>query len=161
MPRDRLPRITEHYSQTGRRNRGRPLKRLLDTWNRNGSTSGLTPWQTYHDDDKNYFEITCMFPKIGYFTLFHDPAVNVSSAAPVLKICASAMLLLLTVGIRSYGIWVSWTAEIFITRFTQFGNLVQQLRRGDWQRQVVLVEKKVRLKWRENEMRMEKDSGLD
>jgi len=26
------------------RNHGRPLKRLLDTWDRNGSTSGPTPW---------------------------------------------------------------------------------------------------------------------
>jgi hypothetical protein len=31
MPRDRLPRIMKHYSPTGRMNRGRPLKRLLDT----------------------------------------------------------------------------------------------------------------------------------
>jgi hypothetical protein len=31
MPRDRLPRTMKHYSPTGRRNRGRPLKRLLDT----------------------------------------------------------------------------------------------------------------------------------
>jgi hypothetical protein len=31
MPRDRLPRIMKHHSPTGRRNRGRPLKRLLDT----------------------------------------------------------------------------------------------------------------------------------
>ena len=31
MPRDGLPRIMKHYSPTGRRNRGRPLKRLLDT----------------------------------------------------------------------------------------------------------------------------------
>ena len=31
MPSDRLPRIMKHYSPTGRRNRGRPLKRLLDT----------------------------------------------------------------------------------------------------------------------------------
>ena len=30
-PRDRLPRIMKHNSPTGRRNRGRPLKRLLDT----------------------------------------------------------------------------------------------------------------------------------
>ena len=51
MPRDRLPRIMKHYSPTGRRNRGRPLKRLLDMWDRNGSTSGLTAWQTYDDDD--------------------------------------------------------------------------------------------------------------
>ena len=41
----------KHYSPTGRRNRGRPLKGLLDTWDRNGSTSGLTPWQTCEDDD--------------------------------------------------------------------------------------------------------------
>jgi len=41
----------KHYSPIGRRSRGRPLKRLLDTWDRNGSTSGLTPWQTYDDDD--------------------------------------------------------------------------------------------------------------
>ena len=51
MSRDRLPRIMKHYSPIGRRNCGRPLKRLLDTWDRNGSTSGLTPWQTYDDDD--------------------------------------------------------------------------------------------------------------
>jgi len=31
MPRDRLPRIMKHYSPIGRRNRGRLLKRLLDT----------------------------------------------------------------------------------------------------------------------------------
>ena len=36
---------------TGRRNHGRPLKRLLDTWDRNGSTSGPSPWQIYDDDD--------------------------------------------------------------------------------------------------------------
>jgi hypothetical protein len=29
---------------------GRPLKRLLDAWDRNGSTSGPTPWQIYDDD---------------------------------------------------------------------------------------------------------------
>jgi len=31
MPCDRLSRIMKHYSPTGRRNRGRTLKRLLDT----------------------------------------------------------------------------------------------------------------------------------
>jgi hypothetical protein len=30
MPCNRLPRIMKHYSLTGRRNHGRPLKRLLD-----------------------------------------------------------------------------------------------------------------------------------
>jgi len=28
---DRLPRVMKHYSPTGRRNHGRPLKRILDT----------------------------------------------------------------------------------------------------------------------------------
>ena len=31
MPRNRLPRVMKRYSPTGRRNHGRPLKRLLDT----------------------------------------------------------------------------------------------------------------------------------
>jgi len=43
MPRDRLPRIMKHYSPTGRRNHGRPLKRLPDTRDQNRSTSGLPP----------------------------------------------------------------------------------------------------------------------
>ena len=30
MPRNRLPRVMKHYSPTGKRNHGRPLKRLLD-----------------------------------------------------------------------------------------------------------------------------------
>ena len=41
---NRLPRVMKYYSATGRRNYGRPLKFLLDTWDWNGSTSGLTPW---------------------------------------------------------------------------------------------------------------------
>ena len=47
MPRNRLPRVMKYYCPTGRRNHGRPLKRLLDTWDRNGSTSGPTPWQIW------------------------------------------------------------------------------------------------------------------
>jgi len=46
-----LPRVMKHYSPTGRRNHGRPLKRLMDTRDQNGSTSGPTPWQIYDDDD--------------------------------------------------------------------------------------------------------------
>jgi hypothetical protein len=41
----------KYYSPTGRRNHGRLLKIHLDTWDRNGSTSGPTPWQIYDDDD--------------------------------------------------------------------------------------------------------------
>ena len=51
MPRNRLPRVMKHYCPNGRRNHGRPLKRLLDTWDRNRSTSGPTAWQIYDDDD--------------------------------------------------------------------------------------------------------------
>ena len=47
MPRNRLPRVMKHYSTTGRRNHGRLLKRLLDTLDRNGSTSGPTPWHIW------------------------------------------------------------------------------------------------------------------
>jgi len=51
MPRNRLPRVMKHYCPTGRRNCGWPLKRLLDTWDWNGSTSGPTAWKIYDDDD--------------------------------------------------------------------------------------------------------------
>ena len=40
----------KYYSPTGRRNHGRPLKRLLDTWDWNGSTNGTIPWKMYDDD---------------------------------------------------------------------------------------------------------------
>ena len=57
MPSNRLPRVMKHYSVTGRRNYGRTLKRLLDTWDRNGSKSGPNPWQIYNDDDDVIFPI--------------------------------------------------------------------------------------------------------
>ena len=47
MRRNRLPRVMKHHSPTGRRHRGRLLKRLLDTLDRNGSTSGPTPWHIW------------------------------------------------------------------------------------------------------------------
>jgi hypothetical protein len=56
----------KHYSPPGRRNYGRPLKRLLDTWDRNRSSSGLTPWQIYDDnsggddDDDDIFSCICV-----------------------------------------------------------------------------------------------------
>ena len=53
MPRNRSPRVIKHYYPTGRRNYGRPLKRLLDTWDRNGSTSGPTLWHIYDDDNND------------------------------------------------------------------------------------------------------------
>jgi len=50
----------KHYSPTGRKTHGRPLKRLMDTWDRNGSTSGPTLWQIYdYDDDDNWKYFNC------------------------------------------------------------------------------------------------------
>jgi hypothetical protein len=59
----------KHYSPTGRRNHGRPLKRLLAAWDRNRSTSGPTPWQIYDDDDDCLF--TCWL-----FYLFIINSIN-------------------------------------------------------------------------------------
>jgi hypothetical protein len=52
----------KHYFPTGRRNYGRPLKTLLDTWDRNGSTSGPTPWEICDDDDDLYLS-TRIWPR--------------------------------------------------------------------------------------------------
>ena len=51
----------KYYSPTGRRNHGRPMKRLLDTWDRNGSTSGPTPWKIYDDEIPTYKHIVDIF----------------------------------------------------------------------------------------------------
>ena len=71
MPRNKLPRVMKYYSPTGRRNHGRPLKRLPETWDREGSTSGPTPWQIYiyiciyiymyiyiYDDDDDIYRLS-------------------------------------------------------------------------------------------------------
>jgi len=55
MPRNRLPRVMKHYFPTGRRNYGRPLKRLLDMLDQNRSTSGPTLWHIYDDDDDELY----------------------------------------------------------------------------------------------------------
>jgi hypothetical protein len=54
--RNRLPRMIKNYTPKGRRNQERSLKRLLDAWDRNGSTSGPTPWFLHDDDDEVYFK---------------------------------------------------------------------------------------------------------
>ena len=46
-----LPRIIKKYRPKGRRNQGRPLKRLLEVWDRNESTGGPIPCQLDDDDD--------------------------------------------------------------------------------------------------------------
>jgi len=40
----------------------RPLKRLLDTWDRNGSTSGPTPWKIYDDKFCTQFSKNTQIP---------------------------------------------------------------------------------------------------
>ena len=67
----------KHYCPTGRRNHGRPLKRLLDTWDRNGSTRGPTPWKIYDDDDdeikwSHYRPSVDQRVRRGIALLFHD-----------------------------------------------------------------------------------------
>ena len=65
MPRNRLSRVMKHYSPTGRRNHGRTFKRLRDTWDRNGSTSGPTAWQICDDDDyDDYIQYLCEYKPI-------------------------------------------------------------------------------------------------
>jgi len=44
MPRNRLPRVKKLFSPIGRRNHGIPLKRLLITWDRNGSKTDIWWW---------------------------------------------------------------------------------------------------------------------
>jgi hypothetical protein len=45
----------KQHCVTGRRNYGRPLKGLLDKWDRNGSTGGPTAWMI---DDYEVFLIS-------------------------------------------------------------------------------------------------------
>ena len=78
MPRNRLPMVMKRYSPTGRRNHGRPFKRLLDTWDRNGSTSGPTPWQIYDDDDDDDddFPWKCIGEVDGWIQSFVTSALD-------------------------------------------------------------------------------------
>jgi len=66
MPRNRLPKVMKYYYPTGRRNHGRLLKKLLDTWDRNGPTSGPIAWKIYlYDDD---YIIHCKITYAATFT---------------------------------------------------------------------------------------------
>ena len=108
----------KHYSPTGRRNRGRPLKRLLNTCDRNGATSGLTPWQIYDDDDNSsrfYHKCTHVFTYSSHYSCkaaiesarqfrkwsnikFHENPSCWSRAAP----CGQAATSKLIVGFRHF-----------------------------------------------------------
>ena len=58
---------------TGRRNHGRTLKRLLDTWDRNRSTSGPTSWKIYDDNDFSLLkkESRLIFFVVGFHKLLN------------------------------------------------------------------------------------------
>ena len=75
MPRNRLPMVMKQYFPSGRRNNGRPLKRLVDTWDRNGSTSGQIPWQIDDDNDHpstvHYFIKIISSQKYSLFLMFY------------------------------------------------------------------------------------------
>jgi len=70
MPRNRLPRVIKHYSPSGRRNHEIPLKRLLDTWDRNGSTSGPTPWKIYDDINLVINKLNAQILVLNKFIIF-------------------------------------------------------------------------------------------
>jgi hypothetical protein len=52
-----------------RRNKGRPLKRLLDGWDRNGSTNGPIPWKI-DDGDADDEELIFRIKKINGAVFF-------------------------------------------------------------------------------------------
>ena len=101
MPRNRLPRVMKQYSPTGRRNHGRPLKRLLDTWDRNGSTSGPTSWQIYY---YYYMDVSCHRPFLPGTSL--EPAVIHTAQA-------SSFTLLHTVWCSKYSCFCIESIEYF------------------------------------------------
>jgi hypothetical protein len=76
----RLPRlINKNYTPKGRRNQGRPLKRLLDAWDRNRSTSGPTPGLLYDDtDDKLYRLQVTSKDEREHFTVIHRQGISVT-----------------------------------------------------------------------------------
>ena len=82
MSRNRLPRVMKQYSPAGGRNHGRPLKRLLDTWDRNGLTSGPTPWQIC-DDNELQAGILSSNHLYLYWVLW-TPHNTVCSSSPIL-----------------------------------------------------------------------------
>jgi len=51
MPRHGLSRVMKHYSPTGRRNHGRPLKRLLDWISETGTGQQVAQLHDIYDDD--------------------------------------------------------------------------------------------------------------
>jgi len=70
MPRNRLPRVMKQYFPAGRRNHGRPLKKLLDAWDKNVSTSGPVPWKIDDDvDDDDDDDETDFFPRKKQYKL--------------------------------------------------------------------------------------------
>ena len=82
MPQNRLPRVMKYYSPTGRRNHGRPLKRLLDTWDQKRS-SGPTPRKIYYDDEETHSPKQSKHnPDLLIFYIGRYPSTYGSATAP-------------------------------------------------------------------------------
>ena len=112
MPRNRLP-FRLRYSPTGRRNHGKPLKRLLDTWDRNGSTSGPTPWQIYDDDnahsnplgkvtDRFWPIVACARNVVGfytslYLTSFRDLRCDIPLSESRVQLCSNVYVYIVVI----------------------------------------------------------------
>ena len=89
MPRNGLPRVMKHYSPNDRRNHGRRLKRLLDTWDRNESTSGPTPWQIDDDDDDDDKRLSSFWQCTMYTPSWIQPENGPKKPKRVAESCKS------------------------------------------------------------------------
>jgi len=67
------------------------LKRLLDTWDRNGSTSGPTPWQIYDDDD-DLFELLQNFLSRKY-SFYTSTSIFISEIGSLFRLLNVGFLL--------------------------------------------------------------------
>jgi hypothetical protein len=70
MPRNKLPRVMKLYSPTGRRNQGRPLKRLLDTWDRNWVNKWLKQVAQLYDRYMMMMMMMMMITRLGMKGLY-------------------------------------------------------------------------------------------
>ena len=89
MPRNRIPRVMKQCFTTGRRNHVRPLKRLLDAWDRNGSTSGRTPWKIDDDDDDdddNHDDLLAVLSNSEFKLLFKIVAGSSRVRSPMVSL---------------------------------------------------------------------------
>ena len=110
MPRNRLPRVMKYYSPTGRRNYGRPLKRLLDTRDRNELTRGPTAWQIY-DDDYYYYCYYYLHPAKWLPNVAVHASVDLLTQVPLPQRSEVLILLVFWPPFRTDGLFY-WTCPL-------------------------------------------------